>query len=584
MAIILFSQPVAFPVGPLRTTLAKYCDDYKWRCGEDDDGSADQMGRYARSDVIMGRAGADMVMVTLTARHEPLAPPAPPHQWVLEVSNPTTDDERLSNRVLGIICSTLMFPDVERAFCQLTPHGKWLRASELIDAMDDVLRGRPLTDVEGGTTMPGTSGRYAGMSPDQALNLSQMDEAMARILHEKGMGSIADDMGLTQAPPFARELPQPNKLPTLVMLSTSPLFIDWAMTGEALRAVDPGGDWAVSPEGPTSGRFCGRGAVVTVTCTDAPLPGYLVTQGLAREHYLTPAMRTEVMSHKAHTAIHIDLDTQAADFIDVRQTAKAVAMFMAKPAIDPGFVGIFNAGLGVARPSERVRDAIAALHSDEVPIGLWIWAAPDNPQTDAVSISTSGMRPFVGYEVECWNAPGTIAEAGDRLNGVLRYLLINGPVINHGDTIGIDTGDKSTRCFHGVSNAQRAEDGIPALLLEFDNKGGVKPKADAPVGDVPGADDMRAMLAELRKGADATSNEALDAIAAAIANPPSRDVIESDDNPVFKNLMKLIEHEQETGALPKPQSANNSVRPQPLLNGRPLFGRKPATGFGRKGL
>jgi Domain of unknown function (DUF4261) len=628
---IVFSQPVAFPIGPLRTTLAKYCDGYKWRCGEDDDGGPDQMGRYGRSDIVMGRAGGDMVMVTLTARHEPLAPPAPPHQWVLEVSNPTTDDERMSNRILGIICSTLMFPDVERAFCQLTHNGKWLRAAELIDAMDDVLRGKPLAEVGGGTTMPGTTGRYQGLSPDQALNLSQMDEAMARILHEKGMGSIADDMGLTQAPRFARELPQPNKLPTLVMLSTSPLFIDWAMTAEMLRAVDRDGDWQVTPDGPTSGRLTGRGAVVTISCADQPLPAYLTTQGLAREHFLTAAMRAEVMSHRAWTAFEITLDTEAAGFIATRQTAKAVAMAMAPLAKNPSCVGLFNAGLGVARPAQRVCDSIAALMDDEVPIGVWIWAAPDSPVTDAVSMSTSGMRPFVGYEVECWNAPGTIVEVGERVNGVLRYLLINGPVINHGDTIGIDTGDKSTRCFHGVSNAQRAEEGVPALLLEFDNKGGV---ASAPKRDIhddgsiendpikaalaaaragaslspqelnesilaaaistrpkppsqpamPGADDMAAMLAELRKGADATSQEALDAIAAAIANPPSRDVIESDDNPVFKNLMKLIEHEQETGTLPKPAPVPAQPKPQPMLNGRPLFGRKAATGFGRKGL
>lgn len=578
--MILFSQQVAFPIGPLRAALSRYCDGYSWRCGEDDDKSADQAGRYGRAEIVMGRSGADMVMVTLTPRYETLSPPAPPHDWVLEVGNPTTDDARLSDRLLGIICSHVMMPDLDRAFCQLTPNGPWLRAAELIDAMDDVLRGMPLSEIAGGMAMPGTSGRYAGMAPEQAMIMASTDETIARILHEKGMGSIADGMGLTQPPPFAGELPQSTKLPTLALLSTSPLFIDWAKTAEMLQAIDKDGDWQVAPDGPTSGRLTGRGAVVTISCAPQPLPAYMMTQGLAREHFLTAEMRANVMRHRAWTAFEIALDTDAAGFIATRQTAKAVAMAMAPLAANPSCVGMFNAGLGVARPAERVRDSIAALMDDEVPIGVWIWAAPDSPVTDAVSISTSGMRPFVGYEVECWNAPGTIAEAGERLNGVLRYLLINGPVINHGDTIGIDSGDKSTRCFHGVSNAQRAEEDVPALLLEFDNRGGVKPRADAPVGEAPGADDMRAMLSELRKGADATSTEALDALAAAIANPPSRDVIASDDNPVFKNLMKLIEHEQQTGALPTPKP---TPAPQPV-QGRPVFGRKPATGFGRKGL
>ncbi len=595
MPTLLFSQHVAFPIGSLRTTLARYCDGYKWRCGEEDNGGPDQMGSFGRSDIVMGRADADIVMVTLTTRHDPLGPPAPPHQWALEVSSPTTDDERLANHLLGIICSTLMMPDAERAFCRLTPDGRWLRATEVIDAIDDVLRGKPLSEIESGLAMPDTGGRcaglapdtggrYAGLAPDQAMMLASTDETMARILHEQGMGSIADGMGLTEPPHFAGELPQANRLPTLVLLSTSPLFIDWAKTAEMLHAIDKDGDWQVAADGPTSGRLTGRGAVVTISCADQPLPAYLTTQGLAREHFLTPAMRAEVMSHRAWTAFDIAFDTRAAGFIATRQTAKAVAMAMAPLATNPTCVGLFNAGLGVARPAERVRDSIGALLDNEVPIGIWIWAAPDSSVTDAVSISTSGMRPFVGYEVECWNAPGTIAVAAERLNGVLRYLLINGPVIEHGDTIGIETGDKSTRCFHGVSNAQRAEEGVPTLLLEFDNKGGVKPRADAPVGDVLGADTMRAMLAELRKGADATSNEVLDALAAAITNPPSRDKVESDDNPVFKNVMKLIEQEQKMGALPKSGPASVQQMPQPRLNAGPLSGRRAATGFGRKGL
>ncbi|WHO39302.1 DUF4261 domain-containing protein [Sphingobium sp. AP49] len=93
------------------------------------------------------------------------------------------------------------------------------------------------------------------------------------------------------------------------------------------------------------------------------------------------------------------------------------------------------------------------------------------------------MLPFTGYEVELWNAPGTLEQVAERLNGVLRYLLINGPVISHGDTIGDHAADRSTRCFLGDSRADRGADVVPAMLLEFDGVSGdtaVRPRADLP--------------------------------------------------------------------------------------------------------
>ncbi len=494
VAVIVFSQPIPFPIAPLREMLTKYFADHKWQCGEYDTGAPKQMGTYSPSDVIVGRSGSERIMVPLTARHGRRSDDAPPHEWSLEIGNATTDNVRLAERITVLICSILMIPDERDARCQLVPDGDWLTIRSIVDGLKLIEDGAMLADVLGAAKAAPAS-RSAGVPIAQDDDRSFLDQAIARMLHGRGMGDVADEMGLTLPPRFAGELPQPNGLPTLVMLSTSPLFIDWAKTSEALRAIDPDEEWLVTPDGPTSGQLAGRTAVVTIRCSDQPLPAYLMTQGMAREHYLTSELRADMMRHCAYSAFDIAIDTEAAGFINTRETAKAVAMVMALLSTNPAFVGMYNAGLGVARPAPRVRDSLGALLQNEVPIGIWIWAAPDSPVTDAVSISTSGMRPFVGYEVECWNAPGTMAEVAERLNGVLRYLLINGPVIQHGDTIGINSGDRSTRCFHGVSNAQRSEEGVPALLLEFDNKGGVKPRADISraVGDVAGADPIAAL-------------------------------------------------------------------------------------------
>ncbi len=583
MAIVVFTQPLAFPIAPMREMLTKHLPDYKWLIGEEDDGGPETMSRWKDHQLITGRAAVGPIFCEVFTRPNLFAGDAPAHSWHLETKRPTTDDDALANCITILICAVSMMLD-EHSMCQLVADGPWLDHDQMGTATQSFLAGTPFEQVAqigrpaaAANTAARSDGRYADLPPDRAATLASMDETMARQLHEMGWGDIADGMGLTKPPSFAHETPRDNALPTLVMLSTDPLFLDWLRIAEGLKAVDSGGDWRVEPSGPNTGRFCGRGATVTVSCDNRPLPAYLTAQGLSREHFLTQEHRAQINSHRCQLIISVDLDTRAADFMDVRQTAKAVAMFMALPSTNPDFVGLFNAGTGVAKPAERVRDSIAALHQDEVPLAIWTWVAPDSVVTDAVALSSAGMRPFTGYEVECWNAPGTIAQVGDRLNGVMRYLIINGPVIKHGDTIGDSAGDKSTRCFMGVSKAQRGEEGIPAMHVEFDGQRGAEPKPDAPVS--PQHDEMRDLVAQLRNGASPESLEALDALSEAIKNPPSPDVIESDDNPVYQNLMKLIESEQASGAIPSP--APRPASPPPA---RPTaFGRR-VGGFGRKGL
>jgi hypothetical protein len=464
----------------MREMLTNHLRDYKWVIGEDDDGGAKTMGTWKGHQLISGRSATAPVFCEVMTASAQFPDAAPLHSWYLETRRPTTDDDALAHRITVLVCAVSMMPD-EQSMCQLVPGGPWLNHDDMGEATKALLLGESFERVAqsgrsatAANTPARSDGRYSDLPPDRAQALASMDESMARLLH--------DELGLTKAPDFAHELPRDNALPTLVMLSTEPLFLDWLRISEGLKALDPDGDWTVEPTGPSTGRFTGRGASVTVTCDNRPLPGYLTAQGLSREHYLTPEHRAQINSHRCQHIISVDLGTRAADFMDVRQTAKAVAMFMALPSTSPDFVGLFNAGTGVAKPAERVRDSIAALHQDEVPLAIWTWVAPDSTVEDAIALSSAGMRPFTGYEVECWNAPGNITAVAERLNGVMRYLVINGPVISHGDTIGDFAGDKSTRCFFAPSKAQRGQADVPAMHIEFDGQSGIAPKADAPVG------------------------------------------------------------------------------------------------------
>ena len=534
VATIIFSKPVAFPIAPLRDMLTTKLPRYRWQCGEADTGAPKQMGSFADKPLICGRSDETVVFVETRPTLGTLAAPAPPHAWWLHVGRPTTELEPIADRVTLVICIVSMILDEDDARCQLVEGGPWLTGQELVEVLKAVEVGQPLALAAGiarppatftgrpaaaELTAPAPDGRYADLPPERAAMLASMDESLARILHEKGMGSIAVELGMAAPPAYAHETPRDDALPTLVLLSTAPLFVDWRKIEEGLGAIDREAGWSVEPAGPHTGTLRGRGAAITLSSGPTPLPPYLLAQGMAREHFLRPEQRALLTSHRCRQAITVALDTRQTDFVDVRQAAKAAAMLMAPLAIHPGCVGLFNAGTGVATPVDRVRDAIGALAQDEVPIAIWTWTAVDSAVTDAVSLSTAGLRPFVGFEVECWNAPGDLTSVAERLNGVMRYLLINGPVIKHGDTIGDTAGDRSTRCFLGHSKAQRGEgEPVPAMLLEFDGRGGCEPKPDLPDGPAPESDPIRAALATFK------ATGSIDAAARAAACAPLRRV------------------------------------------------------------
>jgi hypothetical protein len=111
---------------------------------------------------------------------------------------------------------------------------------------------------------------------------------------------------------------------------------------------------------------------------------------------------------------------------------------------------------------------------------LWTWTAPDSLVADSVSLTTGGIRPFLGYEIEVWNAPGEPQWVGDQLSNVINYLLHAGPVVKDGDSFGETGGDRSIRGFFGTTRAERHDTNVPVLLLEFDSPRGAVPRRPDP--------------------------------------------------------------------------------------------------------
>lgn len=519
MVTLLFRSEFKFPAGGLRQVLSITVPSATWTCGEDDDGTQECMVPFGRGQLIMGRASSWQVMLEVQpVREEDLALPA--HGFRLEMSHPATDEPGLADKVAVVVAHLLSMAEEQTSLCQFENGGNWLSHQEVDRAMRLVAKGEKLASVTAGLGRPSSGQGEAQGAPAPTPFAAQADNVALRPgrssllnlphddkpVHQRmalcsydilGMASsertiattLANQMGAAMAeiapvdtpPAWVDEQLSRDRLPTIVALFSDVPVVDWNKLEEGVRLIDGEGDWSVQPAGPRVARLTGRCCSIEVAFEPAPVPAYLVEPALFRSFWCGAGPElSQLRRHRCHMTIASDLDCETAEFVDIRQSAKAMTMMLAVIAKSGTCAGVMNVAQGCAYTEPFLNELVGPLGQDEVPIKLFVWTAFPNTTTDAITLSTAGMLPFVGREVEVWNAPGTLEFVGEKLNGMLRYLLIEGPVIRHGDTIGEAPGDRSIRIYHEESREKSRPQSIPVLTMEFEGPGGSRPRADIP--------------------------------------------------------------------------------------------------------
>ena len=150
MAIITFSNASPFPSTPfptsaLRERLTVNLSAYRWQCGEQDFGGKTEIGRFPKHMLISGRGFDTIVFTELRAVDAVMPGAAPPHQWHLNVSPPTTEIQLVADRITVTICTILMTIDQLDSRCRLHPGGDWLTAGDMELVLESVLGGEPLS-------------------------------------------------------------------------------------------------------------------------------------------------------------------------------------------------------------------------------------------------------------------------------------------------------------------------------------------------------------------------------------------------------------------------------------------------------
>lgn len=598
MAIVTFSKPVRFPIGPMRALLEQHLPMYKWQCGEDDRGTADEWGLFREHQIISARSSATTVFTELHAWEEPLAVPAPPHIGYFRIARPTTELEPIADRIELLLAWSLLCLDEANGACQLLPDGNWLHHDDLKRVVRLVLGGESLRVAEGlgrpasqfaaaapPVASPGAAPAatatprgelanlpYPEMSPRKrsailgvdTLGLAAIERSFATQLHKRFGSEFAQMCGHEQPPAYLDEKTSENRLPTMVVMLDRPLGINWPLIEEGVSVIDPQGDWVFDYDAEGNATIAGRGGTITLTRDDRPVPAYLIEYAFDRSHWFADGPeRVRVRRHTGQLVLAADLDTRAAPFEDVRMTSMVATLLLGMITKEGDQPGVYNAGLETVLPQALVTSQTAILGNGEIPIQLWTWCAFHSTNQDAISASTAGMRPFTGYEVELWNAPGTLEWAMGKANNAMRYLLLKGPVIRDGDTMGEEEGDRSIRCFFGPSKAERS-DPCRAMFLEFDGERGARPQPDPAV---PGKEPM-----------DSGTEDVLREFLGKVGDS---DITGMSD--IIRGM--LSENDALRAGRPAaPGAPHPPAAPQPSPPpGRPTFGRRTG-GFGRKGL
>ncbi|URW75436.1 DUF4261 domain-containing protein [Sphingomonas donggukensis] len=455
MAVIVFSQPVPFPIAPLREMLGKYLPLYRWQCGEDDDGGAKQMGVFGQTGLIAGRSSATVIFTEYRCTLGRF-PGGPAGEWYLEIFTPTTEHQAVADRIVALTAAILMIPDADDARCQLVPGGAWLAAGGLTEVVKLVNDGTSL--VEAATML-------AALAPGRSV---------------EPVRTAAPRVDLSGAD-YSRRV-----LPLMLVLCDRRVQPHWAQAAEFARDLDLDGGWEVRGD-----ALVGRGTCIAVQASTAPVPPEIWEDSYTRSFWFQ-GDRAAVAGHAMHLTIGSVLDTAASDFATVRQVAKVMTLLTGMIARLPGVVAVVNGAIGTIYEPDRAAGFLGILARDQLPVMLWSWTKPHSMADGNVCLSTSGLEPFLGHELEVWNAALPCDEVRDQMSDLIVYLLDNGPVIGHGDTAGRTKGDKAIRCFLGPSRAERDQP-VQALFLEFgDTDALVVPKADvaaaAPVASDDGFD------------------------------------------------------------------------------------------------
>jgi hypothetical protein len=251
--------------------------------------------------------------------------------------------------------------------------------------------------------------------------------------------------------------------PTTFVLLDEPVKLDSSALFKSLKARHPDQVIAVPPD---DGRNTNAtlisisNAVVAVMKFDAALPdGWQSAASRAALYW--PEANAVFRRHRAHLVVAALGNSE--DRLQIaRATAAVVGAIVAAYSACTGVLWdltVANSGQVVA---ELSRSAFAPY--PDFPSSLWVSMHPfRDPGTPRVGVVTTGLRKFIGREIELEGQASQLKTLLTTAAGLVTYLLQNGADVRDGDTIG---GSASERIAVRLTESRRFKD-LPVIAASL---------------------------------------------------------------------------------------------------------------------
>jgi len=206
----------------------------------------------------------------------------------------------------------------------------------------------------------------------------------------------------------------------------------------------------------------------TVMFIDQPLPENAYDPALRADQLgLWPEAKQVLSTNQAHAIVALVGDPQ--DHAANLRGATVVAL-LAGALIEllPVTAVVGTGSLTITKPDDFKSTALA-IAEGATPVSIWtnmqfFRGKPNARGEDTFGMASAGLLPFIGREVELAPVAATAYEVARRAAGVFQYLIVNGPVLKDGDTVGL-TNEETIRA-RFKPEGQRARLPIIELTVE----------------------------------------------------------------------------------------------------------------------
>ena len=186
-----------------------------------------------------------------------------------------------------------------------------------------------------------------------------------------------------------------------------------------------------------------NGTPIAIMSIDMPIPAENFISAVSAAEIVWPDVAKTVAQHQAH--IIVGVLHNATTFEDAKRTAGNLTVLAAALCdIVPAIAVSWVSGDLLAKP-ENFQHGAAQFLKGTPPVDNWLQLRLIRATTadgrPGLAMVTTGLVPFLDREIEFLPAALHPVIVGQRVIGTAHYLLASGPIVEHGNTIGVSNSE-----------------------------------------------------------------------------------------------------------------------------------------------